>query len=179
MISHKDRQIVTQQCHSEDACTFRLVVCRDMLSPVALCFSETSTQRVCAVMTCLSCTVYDLINAQSSLGLVNVCARRTAHCISVIAALCSLQLSTVVLQVMPQELLSKCVNERVWIIMKNSREVVGVLKGYDVYVNMVLEQVTEYERTSQGVVKNNLEKILLNGNNVAVLVPGGDPEQST
>lgn len=80
---------------------------------------------------------------------------------------------------MPQELLSKCVDERVWIIMKNSREVVGVLKGYDVYVNMVLEDVTEYERTSQGVIKNNLEKILLNGNNVAVLVPGGDPEKAT
>lgn len=84
-----------------------------------------------------------------------------------------------VLQVMPQELLSKCIDERVWIIMKNSREVVGVLKGYDVYVNMVLEHVTEYERTSKGVTKNNLEKILLNGNNVAVLVPGGDPERAT
>lgn len=82
-------------------------------------------------------------------------------------------------KVMPQELLSKCVDERVWIIMKNSREVVGVLKGYDVYVNMVLESVTEYERTSQGVIKNNLDKILLNGNNVAVVVPGGDPEKAT
>ena len=44
---------------------------------------------------------------------------------------------------------------------------------------MVLEHVTEYERTSKGVTKNNLEKILLNGNNVAVLVPGGDPERAT
>jgi U6 snRNA-associated Sm-like protein LSm5 len=80
-------------------------------------------------------------------------------------------------RVMPQELLSKCIDERVWIIMKNSREVVGTLKGYDVYVNMVLENVTEYEKTSQGITKNKLEKILLNGNNVAVLVPGGDPEK--
>lgn len=63
--------------------------------------------------------------------------------------------------------------------MKNNREVVGVLKGYDVYVNMVLEQVTEYERTSSGLVRNKLDKILLNGNNVAVLVPGGDPEKAT
>lgn len=61
--------------------------------------------------------------------------------------------------------------------MKNNREVVGTLKGYDVYVNMVLEDVTEYETTSQGVVKNHLDKILLNGNNVAILVPGGDPEK--
>lgn len=61
--------------------------------------------------------------------------------------------------------------------MKNNREVVGTLKGYDVYVNMVLEDVTEYETTSQGLVKNSLKKILLNGNNVAMLVPGGDPEK--
>lgn len=61
--------------------------------------------------------------------------------------------------------------------MKNNREVVGTLKGYDVYVNMVLEDVTEYETTSQGLVKNRLKKILLNGNNVAMLVPGGDPEK--
>lgn len=80
-------------------------------------------------------------------------------------------------KVLPQDLMTKCIDERVWIIMKNNREVVGTLKGYDVYVNMVLEDVTEYETTSQGVVKNHLDKILLNGNNVALLVPGGDPEK--
>jgi U6 snRNA-associated Sm-like protein LSm5 len=73
--------------------------------------------------------------------------------------------------------MSKCIDERVWIIMKNNRELVGTLKGYDVYVNMVLEDVTEYERTAKGVDKIHLEKILLNGNNVALLVPGGDPEK--
>lgn len=80
-------------------------------------------------------------------------------------------------KVLPQDLMTKCIDERVWIIMKNNREVVGTLKGYDVYVNMVLEDVTEYETTSQGLVKNRLDKILLNGNNVAMLVPGGDPEK--
>jgi U6 snRNA-associated Sm-like protein LSm5 len=61
--------------------------------------------------------------------------------------------------------------------MKNDRELVGTLKGYDVYVNMVLEDVTEYEKNTQGeTVKIHLEKILLNGNNVAILVPGGSPE---
>eukprot|EP00892_Ulva_mutabilis_P008809 jgi/Ulvmu1/62/UM001_0065.1 len=81
-------------------------------------------------------------------------------------------------KVLPQDLMTKCIDERVWIIMKNNREVVGTLKGYDVYVNMVLEDVTEFETTSQGVVKNRLDKILLNGNNVAILVPGGDPEKT-
>lgn len=80
-------------------------------------------------------------------------------------------------KVLPQELMGKCVDQQVWIIMKNDRELVGTLKGYDVYVNMVLEDVTEYEKTAQGAtVKIHLEKILLNGNNVAILVPGGSPE---
>ena len=81
-------------------------------------------------------------------------------------------------KVLPQELMAKCVDQRVWIIMKNDRELVGILRGYDVYVNMVLEDITEYERSSKGqVTKVHLDKILLNGNNVAVLVPGGHPEQ--
>jgi U6 snRNA-associated Sm-like protein LSm5 len=81
-------------------------------------------------------------------------------------------------KILPQELMTKCLDQRVWIIMKNDRELVGLLKGYDVYVNMVLEDVTEYEKNSKGnVTKVHLEKILLNGNNVAVLVPGGSPEQ--
>jgi U6 snRNA-associated Sm-like protein LSm5 len=80
-------------------------------------------------------------------------------------------------KILPQELMAKCVDQQVWIIMKNDRELVGTLKGYDVYVNMVLEDVTEYEKNAQGeTVKIHLEKILLNGNNVAILVPGGSPE---
>jgi U6 snRNA-associated Sm-like protein LSm5 len=80
-------------------------------------------------------------------------------------------------KILPQELMAKCIDQRVWIIMKNDRELVGILKGYDVYVNMVLEDITEYEKNTRGqVTKVHLDKILLNGNNVAVLVPGGSPE---
>jgi small nuclear ribonucleoprotein (snRNP)-like protein len=34
--------------------------------------------------------------------------------------------------------------------MKGDKELVGILKGFDVYVNMVLEDVTEYEITAEG-----------------------------
>jgi U6 snRNA-associated Sm-like protein LSm5 len=82
-------------------------------------------------------------------------------------------------KILPQELMAKCVDQRVWIIMKNDRELVGILKGYDVYVNMVLEDITEYEKNSRGqTTKVHLDKILLNGNNVAILVPGGNPEKA-
>lgn len=91
-------------------------------------------------------------------------------------------------------------------------------RGFDVYVNMVLEDVIEYEITPEGqkvscraccaargwapepgrgarqpacnaschtmhpprhtipAQETRLDKILLNGNNIALLVPGGKPE---
>lgn len=45
--------------------------------------------------------------------------------------------------VMPLELIDKCIGSRIWIIMKGDKEIVGTLKGFDDYVNMVLEDVVE------------------------------------
>jgi len=55
-------------------------------------------------------------------------------------------------------------------------EVVGTLRGFDDYVNMVLDDVTEISVVDGVKVKTSLDQILLNGNSVAVLVPGGDPD---
>lgn len=41
------------------------------------------------------------------------------------------------------ELMDKCVGSQIWVLMKGDKEVVGTLKGFDDYVNMVLENVTE------------------------------------
>ena len=62
---------------------------------------------------------------------------------------------------------------KIWIILKGDKEFVGTLRGFDDYVNMVLEDVTEYEITAEGKRVTKLDQILLNGNNVALLVPGG------
>lgn len=43
----------------------------------------------------------------------------------------------------PTELIDKCIGSRIWIMMKSDKEVVGTLLGFDDYVNMVLEDVTE------------------------------------
>jgi len=43
---------------------------------------------------------------------------------------------------------------------------------------MVLEDVTEYEASPEGVKTTQMDQILLNGNNIAVLVPGGKPEDA-
>lgn len=42
---------------------------------------------------------------------------------------------------------------------------------------MVLEDVTEFENTSEGRRVNKLEQILLNGNNITMMVPGGEGPQ--
>ncbi|XP_037077689.1 U6 snRNA-associated Sm-like protein LSm5 [Pollicipes pollicipes] len=77
-------------------------------------------------------------------------------------------------QILPLELVDKCIGSRLHIIMKNDKEIVGTLCGFDDFVNMVLEDVTEYESTPEGRRITKLETILLNGNNITMLVPGGE-----
>lgn len=76
-------------------------------------------------------------------------------------------------------LLEKCIGSKIWVIMRSEKEFVGTLRGFDDYVNMVLEDVTEYDTSAAAVtanggkaVANKLESILLNGAFVSLLVPG-------
>ncbi|KAI1518846.1 U6 snRNA-associated Sm protein LSm5 [Pyrenophora tritici-repentis] len=91
---------------------------------------------------------------------------------------------------LPLELIDKCVGSQIWVIMNGGKEFTGKLVGFDDYVNMVLEDVTEMYRQpliainmdfvtnadgsdpAEGNIK--LPKILLNGNNICMMVPGGD-----
>uniref|UniRef100_I1K310 U6 snRNA-associated Sm-like protein LSm5 n=1 Tax=Glycine max TaxID=3847 RepID=I1K310_SOYBN len=47
-------------------------------------------------------------------------------------------------QLLPSELIDRCIGSKIWVIMKGDKELVGTLRGFDVYANMVLEDVTEY-----------------------------------
>ena len=38
---------------------------------------------------------------------------------------------------LPSELIDKCIGSKIWVIMKGDKEIVGTLRGFDVYVNMV------------------------------------------
>ena len=40
-------------------------------------------------------------------------------------------------------MIDKCIHSRIWVVMKGDKEVVGTLRGFDEFVNMVLEDVTE------------------------------------
>lgn len=54
--------------------------------------------------------------------------------------------------------------------MKNDKEIVGTLLGFDDFVNMLLEDVTEYESTPEGRRVTKLDQILLNGNNITMVI---------
>ncbi|KAB0392126.1 hypothetical protein E2I00_007899 [Balaenoptera physalus] len=71
-------------------------------------------------------------------------------------------------------LVDKCIGSRIHIVMKSDKEIVGTLLGFDDFVNMVLEDVTEFEITPEGRRITKLDQILLNGNNITMLVPGGE-----
>lgn len=71
----------------------------------------------------------------------------------------------------PMEFIDKCIGNRMQVIMKNEKEIVGTLVGFDDYVNMVLEDAIEYETTPDGKKMTKLEEILLNGSNITMMVP--------
>lgn len=81
-------------------------------------------------------------------------------------------------QILPLELIDRCIGSRIWVIMKSDREFTGTLLGFDDFVNMVLEDVTEYETTPQGRKKTRLAQTLLNGNNICMLIPGSEGPES-
>ena len=105
-------------------------------------------------------------------------------------------------RILPLELIDKAIGSKIWVLMRGSKEVVGILRGFDDYVrsslcinmevragshhlslqqqqvNLVLDDATEYiqdPNDKEKVTKVELHsEILLNGNQIAVMVPGGD-----
>lgn len=63
---------------------------------------------------------------------------------------------------MPLALLEKSVDKRISLLLKDSRVLEGKLKGYDDYMNMVLEDTEE--RTPDQ--ERRLGTVVLRGNNV-------------
>jgi len=82
-------------------------------------------------------------------------------------------------QILPLELIDRCIGSRIWVIMKSDREFTGTLLGFDDFVNMVLEDVTEFETTPKGKKTTKLAQTLLNGNNICMLIPGSAGPEET
>ncbi|XP_027395291.1 U6 snRNA-associated Sm-like protein LSm5 isoform X2 [Muntiacus reevesi] len=76
-------------------------------------------------------------------------------------------------QLLPLELVDKCIGSRIHIVMKSDKEIVGTLLGFDDFVNF-LKIFLFSEITPEGRRITKLDQILLNGNNITMLVPGGE-----
>ena len=87
-------------------------------------------------------------------------------------------------RILPLELIDKAIGSPIWILMRGQTELTGILRGFDDYVNLVLDDAIEYApdpRNKGRIIKKEIRcEILLNGNHVTVLVPGGTgpPEDS-
>jgi small nuclear ribonucleoprotein len=63
---------------------------------------------------------------------------------------------------LPLDVLEKAMNQKLSLLLKDSRVIEGKLTGYDEYMNMVLSDVEE----TLGETKRRLGTVLLRGNNV-------------
>ena len=62
--------------------------------------------------------------------------------------------------------------------MQGEKEFFGILRGFDEYFNLILDEVKEYSDTGVGgkrVLINEVESMLLNGAHICMLIPGDNP----
>ncbi|KAK0325938.1 hypothetical protein LTR91_025738 [Friedmanniomyces endolithicus] len=81
-------------------------------------------------------------------------------------------------QLLPLELIDRCVGSPIWVIMKGDKEFSGTLLGFDDFVSLTFIQnpPPDDQRSDYSGAQTKLPKILLNGNNVCMLIPGGLPD---
>lgn len=77
-------------------------------------------------------------------------------------------------KILPLELIDQSIGGKLWVITRGSREFTGTLRGFDDYVNLVLDDAVEWEQMPDGVwSQRRVGQILLNGTSVTHFVPGG------
>lgn len=67
-------------------------------------------------------------------------------------------------QILPLELVDKCIGSKILVLVKSKVEFTGTLVGFDDFVNMVLEDVTEVN-TKTGKETTH-SKLLLSGKSI-------------
>ncbi|CCK71219.1 RNA-binding protein LSM5 KNAG_0G01610 [Huiozyma naganishii CBS 8797] len=77
--------------------------------------------------------------------------------------------------ILPLEVIDKTISQPVWIILQSNREFTGTLVGFDDFVNVIIEDAVEWTVTdgkSEKIMEHH-GRMLLSGNNIVMLVPGG------
>ena len=81
--------------------------------------------------------------------------------------------------ILPLEVVDKCIGRKLWICMKGDKEFYGTLRGFDEFLNMLLEDVKEYRYAGKGgkrEIINTIDNMLLNGAHICLLIPGENAE---
>ena len=77
--------------------------------------------------------------------------------------------------ILPLEVVDKCIGRQIWILMKGEKEFYGRLKGFDDYLNMIMEDVKEFAFSGAGKQRQLVSQhrnMLLNGAHICMMVPG-------
>lgn len=77
--------------------------------------------------------------------------------------------------ILPLEVIDKTINQPVWIILQSNREFTGTLIGFDDFVNVIVEDAKEWivNEDQNELVMEHKGRMLLSGNSIVMLVPGG------
>lgn len=57
-----------------------------------------------------------------------------------------------IVRVQPLALIDKCIGSKIWVLLRGNLEVTGTLRGFDEYVNMVLDDAVEIRINEDGEV---------------------------
>lgn len=70
--------------------------------------------------------------------------------------------------ILPLEVIDKAVGTQVQVLLTNDKEFKGTLAGFDDFVNIVLENVSEFD--NEGKKDGTIKRMLLNGGQIAMIV---------
>lgn len=71
--------------------------------------------------------------------------------------------------VLPLEVIDRAIGHQIRVLLTNTKEFTGTLAGFDDFVNIVLENVTE--TGPEGPSQHLLKRMLLNGTQIAMIIP--------
>lgn len=68
----------------------------------------------------------------------------------------------------PLDALNKARDKRVIVELKNSKQIIGVLKAFDIHINVVLEEAEEREGEE---LKRKLGTVFVRGDTITIISP--------
>jgi len=68
----------------------------------------------------------------------------------------------------PLDALNRARDKRVMVELKNNKEYIGLLRAFDIHINVVLEEAEEYH---EGELKKKIGTVFIRGDTIMVIAP--------